>query len=73
MRFYGIAVSSYAGAVSSNGSHLAPSIPEDFPRAISKLRGLNARCSTERCGVLALDLVPPMALDARPILSALRT
>jgi hypothetical protein len=42
-----------------------------FPESNFKIAGLYARCcSTECCGVLALDLVTATALAARPLLSA---
>jgi hypothetical protein len=74
MRFTGIAVLSHAGAVSSNGSHLAPpQFPKTSRERLQKTGSFSSMMLgwTLRC--FGLDLVPPFALDARPPLNALRT
>jgi hypothetical protein len=44
MRFYGIAVSSHAGAASSNGSQpICPVNSPSFPKSDFKIRGLYVR------------------------------
>ena len=63
MRFYGIAVSSYAGAVSSICPLNSP-IPQAFLRATSKPRGFTAAAQLSAAVSCAGFGPPPVAFDA---------